>query len=180
MLDALFSGPWGPLLIFGLRIVDVSMATMRMLLLMRGQKRIVPLIGFFEVIIWIVAVGSAIRNLDSVWHVLGYASGFATGSLVGLWLEEKLAFGLASIQVISQHGGVELAEALRERGFGVTEFAGQGREGRVEVIQTVVLRRQIRDVIQEVDRWDPDAFVSVEEPRTIRRGRMFSKEMSGR
>ena len=175
MLDALFAGPWGPLLIFGLRIVDVSMATIRMLLIMRSQKLLVPLIGFFEVLIWIVAVGSAIRNLDSAWHVLGYAGGFATGSLVGLALEEKLAVGLASIQVISQHGGVELAEALRGRGFGVTEFAGQGREGRVEVVQTVVLRRQIRDVIHEVDRWDPDAFVSVEEPRTIRRGWMFSR-----
>jgi uncharacterized protein YebE (UPF0316 family) len=175
MIDALFGGPWGPLLIFGLRIVDVSMATMRMLLIMRSQKLLVPLIGFFEVIIWIVAVGSAIRNLDSVWHVLGYAGGFATGSLVGLAIEEKLAVGLASIQVISQHGGVELAEALRGRGFGVTEFAGQGREGKVEVVQTVVLRRQVPEVIEEVDRWDPDAFVSVEEPRTIRRGWMFSK-----
>jgi uncharacterized protein YebE (UPF0316 family) len=175
MIDALFAGPWGPLLIFGLRIVDVSMATIRMLLIMRNQKLLVPLIGFFEVIIWIVAVGSAIRNLDSVWHVLGYAGGFATGSLVGLAIEEKLAVGLASIQVISQHGGIELAEALRGRGFGVTEFAGQGREGRVEVVQTVVLRRQIPEVIEEVDRWDPDAFVSVEEPRTIRRGWMFSK-----
>jgi uncharacterized protein YebE (UPF0316 family) len=175
MIDQLFSGPWGPILIFGLRIVDVSMATMRMLLIMRSQKLLVPLIGFFEVIIWIVAVGSAIRNLDSVWHVLGYAGGFATGSLVGLAIEEKLAVGLASIQVISQHGGVELAEALRGRGFGVTEFAGQGREGKVEVVQTVVLRRQIPEVIAEVDRWDPDAFVSVEEPRTIRRGWMFSK-----
>ena len=62
-----------------------------------------------------------------------------------------------------------------ELGFGATEFTGQGREGRVEVVQTVVMRRQIRDVIREVDRWDPDAFVSVEEPRTIRRGWMFSK-----
>ena len=175
MIDELFAGPWGPLLIFGLRIVDVSMATMRMLLIMRSQKLLVPLIGFFEVIIWIVAVGSAIRNLDSAWHVLGYAGGFATGSLVGLAIEEKLAVGLASIQVISQHGGVELAEALRGRGFGVTEFAGQGREGKVEVVQTVVLRRQIPEVIEEVDRWDPDAFVSVEEPRTIRRGWMFPK-----
>jgi uncharacterized protein YebE (UPF0316 family) len=175
MLDALFAGPWGPLLIFGLRIIDVSMATVRMLLAMRNARLVVPLIGFFEVLIWIVAVGSAIRNLDSIWHVLGYAGGFATGSVVGLMIEEKLAVGLASIQIISRVGGVELAEALRDRGFGVTEFAGQGREGRVEVLQTVVMRRQIGDVIAEVDRWDRDAFVSVEEPRTIRRGWMFSK-----
>ena len=149
------------------------MATTRTLLAMRNARLAVPLIGFFEVLIWIFAVGSAIRNLDSVWHVLGYAGGFAVGNVVGLWLEEKLAMGLATIQIISRFGGVELAEALRERGFGVTEFVGQGREGKVEVVHTVVRRRQIDLVLDEVDRWDPDAFVSVEEPRAIRRGWMF-------
>lgn len=173
MIDVLFAGPWGPLLIFFLRIIDVSMATMRMLLAMRNARMIVPLIGFFEVLIWIFAVGSAIRHMDSPLHVLGYAAGFATGNFVGLWLEERLAMGLASVQIISRFGGVELADGLRERGFGVTEFIGQGREGRVEVIQTVVRRRHIEDVMEEVDRWDADAFVAVGEPRTIRKGWMF-------
>ena len=150
------------------------MATTRTLLAMRNARVAVPIIGFFEVLIWIFAVGSAIRNLDSTWHVLGYAGGFAVGNVVGLWLEEKLAMGLATIQIISRFGGVELAEALRDRGFGVTEFVGQGREGKVEVVYSVVRRRQIDLVLDEVDRWDPDAFVSVEEPRTIRRGWMFS------
>jgi uncharacterized protein YebE (UPF0316 family) len=81
--------------------------------------------------------------------------------------------GLASIQIVSRVGGVELAEALRERGFGVTEFEGRGRDGKVEVAHTVVRRRQIDEVLQVVDKWDPDAFVSVEEPRAIRRGWMF-------
>lgn len=175
MVEAVFAGPWGPLVIFSLRIVDVSMATMRMLLAMRNARVIVPIIGFFEVLIWILAVGSAIQNLQSPLHVLGYAGGFATGSFVGLWLEEQLAMGLASIQVISRFGGIELADGLRDRGFGVTEFIGQGREGRVEVIQTVVRRRDIDHVLEEVDRWDADAFVSVEEPRAIRKGWMFSQ-----
>lgn len=173
MLEAVFAGPWGPLVIFCLRIVDVSMATMRMLLTMRNVRFAVPLIGFFEVLVWIVAIGSAVRHLDSPLHVLGYAGGFATGTFVGLWLEEQLAMGLASMQVISRFGGIELADGLRNRGFGVTEFIGQGREGRVEVIQTVVRRRDIERVLEEVDRWDPDAFVSVEEPRAIRKGWMF-------
>src|SRR5690625_3003689 len=166
----LFSGPWGPILIFVLRIGDVSLATLRILLSMRNVRVLVPFIGFVEVLLWIFAVGSAIRNLESGWHLLGYAGGFAAGNIVGLWVEEKLAFGLAVVRIMSKHGGVELAEALREQGFGVTEYAGRGRDGRVEVVDTVVKRRRIKEVLREVDRWDPDAFVMVDEPRAIRRG----------
>ncbi len=173
-IDALFAGPWGPLLIFVLRIFDVSLSTMRILLSVRNQRVMVPVIGFFEVLIWIFAVGSAIRNLESVWHVLGYAGGFAMGNIVGLWIEGKLAIGLATLRIISRAGGVELAESLRDQGYGVTEFFGQGREGRVEIVYTAVARREIPRVLDEVTRWDPDAFVTVEEPREIRRGWMQS------
>jgi uncharacterized protein YebE (UPF0316 family) len=166
----LFAGPWGPLVIFALRIVDVSLATLRMLLAVRGQRVIVPLIGFFEVLIWLFAAGSAIRYLNSPLHVLGYAGGFAAGTAVGLWVEEKLAFGLATVRIISAHGGVEVADALRDEGFGVTEFAGEGREGRVEVVYTVAKRAQIKGILRIVDLWDPAAFVTVEEPRSVRRG----------
>ena len=174
-MDALFASAWGPLLIFCLRIVDVSLATIRMLLAMRGVKYIAPLIGFFEVLFWIVAVGNAIRFLDSPLHLLGYGLGFATGTLVGMWIEEKMAFGTANVRVVSRHGGVELAEALRDRGFGVTEYAGLGREGQVEVLDAVVRRRDLATVFREVELWDPDAFVTVGEPRMIQRGWMFGK-----
>ncbi|HSH45785.1 MAG TPA: DUF2179 domain-containing protein [Longimicrobiales bacterium] len=171
-LELIFAGPWGPVVIFCLRIVDVSMATLRVLLSMRNQKAWVPIIGFVEVLVWLFAAGNAIRFLDSPWHVVGYAAGFSTGNLVGLWVEEKLALGLATVRIISAHGGVELADALRERGFGVTEFAGQGREGSVEVVYTVARRAQIPRILREVDFWDPEAFVTVEEPRAIQRGWM--------
>lgn len=174
-IDALFAGPWGPALIFCLRLVDVSLATVRMMLAIRGSRLAVPAIGFFEVLIWIFAVGSAIRNLNSAWHVLGYAAGFAAGNALGLWIEEKLAVGVATVRVVSIHGGVELAEALRQSGFGVTEFLGQGREGPVEFLYAVVRRRDVDRVLHEVERWDPDAFVSVEEPRRIRRGWLYPK-----
>jgi uncharacterized protein YebE (UPF0316 family) len=173
-LDALFAGPWGPLVIFGLRIVDVSLSTIRILLAVRGYKVIVPILGFFEVLIWVMAVGNAIRFLDSGWHLLGYASGFATGSVVGLLIEEQLAIGFATIRVVSTHAGVEMADALRNIGFGVTEFAGQGRDGRVEVVYTVCMRRDIERVVDEIERWDRQAFITVEEPRDIRWGWMQS------
>jgi uncharacterized protein YebE (UPF0316 family) len=169
-MEALLTSAWGPLVIFFLRIVDVSLSTLRMLLTVRGIKIAAPFIGFFEVIIWITAVGTAIRHLDSPLHLIGYASGFATGTIVGLTIEERMAIGMASIRVVSRFGGVELAEALREKGFGVTEFAGHGKEGRVEVVDAVVRRRDLQDALREIDRWDPHAFVTVNEPRSIRRG----------
>jgi uncharacterized protein YebE (UPF0316 family) len=171
-LEALFAGRYGPLVIFCLRIVDVSMSTIRILLAVRGHKKVVPIIGFFEVLIWVLAVGNAIRFLDSGWHVLGYAAGFATGNVVGLLIEERLAIGYATIRVVSTHAGVEMADALRNIGFGVTEFAGHGRDGRVEIVYTVCMRRDIERVITEIERWDRQAFITVEEPRDIRWGWM--------
>jgi len=175
VLEIIFGGPWGPLVIFFLRVVDVSLAILRTLLAMRGARLAVPLLGFFESMIWVLAVGSAIQNLHSPLHVLGYAGGFAAGNSAGMWLEGKLAVGLATVRIISRYGGVELADALRDLGFGVTEFSGKGRHGTVEVVFTVVRRRQIPQVLKEVERWDPDAFISVEEPRSIRRGWMFDR-----
>lgn len=175
MIEIVFGGPWGPMVIFLLRIVDVSLATLRMLLAVRGQRVVVPLIGFFEVLVWLFAAGNAIRYLDSPLHVMGYAAGFAMGNLVGLWVEERLALGLATVRIISEHGGVEMADALRDQGFGVTEFAGQGRKGVVEVVYTVARRADVRRILQIADHWDPGAFVTVEEPRAIHRGWMLQK-----
>lgn len=175
MIEQIFAGSWGPLVIFGLRIIDVSLATTRMLLAVRGQRVLVPLIGFFEVLIWLFAAGSAIQYLNSPLHVIGYAGGFAAGNAVGLWVEEKLALGLATVRIISEHGGVEAADALRDKGFGVTEFAGQGRQGLVEVVYTVARRADVKEILSVVDTWAPDSFVTVEEPRSIHRGWLFQK-----
>lgn len=174
-MDALFGGPWGPIIIFSLRICDVSLALLRTLLAVRNVKIAVPIIGFFEVLIWIFAVGAAIENLTSPWHLLGYAGGFAMGNVVGMWIEGKLAFGLAIVRVISKHGGVEVADALREKGFGVTEYSGHGRDGIVEILDTVVKRRHLPEVLGVIDLWDPGAFVMVEEPRLIRHGWMQTR-----
>lgn len=173
-MEAIFAGPWGPLLIFFLRIGDVSLSTMRILLAVRNQKALIPVIGVAEVTIWIFAVGNAIRHLDSGYHVAGYALGFATGTMVGMWIEEKLAIGLATMQIISRRDTAVLAEELRSLGCGVTEFEGRGREGPVEVIYTVMPRRRTRQVLNVVERLHPDAFVTLEEPREIRRGWMQS------
>ena len=175
-LDALFASPYGALLIFLLRIVDVSCDTMRVLFTVRGKRLIAGMLGFIQALIWIFAVANAIRHLDSIIHILGYAGGYATGTMVGITIEKAVAYGLSTVRIVSRHGGVEIAEALRDRGYGVTEVAGQGREGRVEIIDCVVQRAHLDEVMVLIDRWDPDAFVTVEEPKVLRGGSLATRE----
>jgi len=174
-METLLLSAWGPVLIFFMRVVDVSLATIRMLLIMRNARIWAPLIGFFEVLIWIVAAGTAIQHLDSPWHVLGYAGGFAAGNLVGLLLEERLAFGFAAVQVFTRSHGPELAASIRAFGHGVTQLTGQGREGPVDMILTVVKRRDLPVVNALVQDLVPDSFVSVEAPTAIHRGWVFPR-----
>ncbi len=174
-MEQILAGPFGPLFIFLLRIGDVSIATLRLLYAVRGRKVMAAALGFFEILIWIVAVGTVVRNFGSPLLVVGYAAGFAAGTYVGITIEQTLALGLAEVRVISRGAGVEIAEALRSLGFGVTEVLGQGREGRVEILYTIVRRRWVKRLSQEVERWDPDAFVVVEEPSSIQRGWLLSR-----
>lgn len=160
MID-LLSGPWGPLFIFLLRVVDVSLGTTRLLLLTRGHRAGASLLGFVEILLWLAAAGSAIRNLDSPWHVVGYAGGFASGTAVGMWIEEKLAFGTLTVQAICRRPAPDVARALRDLGFGVTEMRGEGLEGPVDIVSTVVRRRVAPRAIQAIERDDPDAFITV-------------------
>ena len=175
-IDQLFASPWGALLIFVLRIVDVSCDTMRVLFAIRGKRGIAGALGFLQALIWIFAVGNAVKHLDSGLHILGYAGGYATGTMVGITIEHFVAYGLAVVRVISRHGGVEMAEALRERGYGVTEFGGYGREGPVEILNSVVHRSHLDDVMRIVDQYDPQAFVTAEEPRILRGGSLATRD----
>ncbi len=166
--DSLWALPWGPLLIFGLRLVDVSLDTMRVLFAVRGKRNVAPILGFFQALVWIFAVGNAIKHLDSWWHIIGYAGGYAMGTYIGITIERMLAYGLSIVRIVSQHCGVEIAVALREQGYGVTEILGRGREGPVEIINCVVQRQHLDDIMKIVDRCDPQSMVTVEEPKMLR------------
>lgn len=166
----LLAGPWGPLVIFLLRIVDVSMGTMRMLLLVRGARVAAPAIAFFEILLWVVAAGAAVQNLGSPLHLIGYAGGFAAGTAVGVELEKRLALGISTVQAFCRVPHPDLADLLRSEGWGVTELEGEGREGAVTILSLVVRRREVPRVIEEIEEQDPDAFVTVYEDTRVRRG----------
>lgn len=174
---AIFGDPlWGPIVIFLLRIVDVTLDTMRVLFMVRGRRIPAGILGFLMALVWIIAVGNAMKHLDSIWHVLGYAAGYGTGTMVGITIENLVAFGLIQLRIVSKHGGVEIAEALRDRGYGATEFSGFGRDGAVEIVQSVVQRAHLDEALAIVDKFDDAAFVTVEDPQVLRGGSVVSRE----
>jgi len=159
-----------PLLIFLARITDVSIGTVRLILVSRGFKYLAPIAGFFEVLIWILVIGQIMQNLTNPICYIAYAGGFATGNFVGLWIAERLSLGNVIIRVITQRPAKDLIEQLRRRQCGVTVMDGQGANGPVQIVFTVVRRREAGAVIRLVKVFNPHAFYSIEEVDSVERG----------
>lgn len=151
-----------PGIIFLARILDVSIGTIRVILVISGARYLAALLGFFEVVIWVLAVGSVVHNLDSPPILIGYAAGFATGTLVGMTIEDKIALGWRVVRVIAPESKGVLAPALREAGFRVTMVEGSGRDGPVDIAFSVIRRRELPKFYRVVGRVTPKAFVAVE------------------
>jgi uncharacterized protein YebE (UPF0316 family) len=175
-VDALFASPWGALLIFCLRIIDVSCDTMRVIFAIRGKRVIAASLGFIQALVWIFAVANAVKHLNSVLHVLGYAGGYAMGTYIGVSLERMIAYGVATVRIVTKRAGLGIAAALREQGYGVTESHGVGRDGAVDVLNSVVQRRHLNDVLAVITALDEEAFVTVEEPRVLLGGSIATRE----
>lgn len=158
------------LLIFVLRIVDVSMATLRILMVMRGRKGLAWVTGFIQAFVYVLAIRQVLADLGNLANTLGYAAGFATGTVVGIWLEERLAVGYGHLRIMSPGYGGALTDRLRSAGYGVTVVAGRGRDGSVDILITSVPRRQIKGVRGIVQEIDPNAFITVENVRPLNKG----------
>jgi uncharacterized protein YebE (UPF0316 family) len=157
-------------LIFLARILDVSLGTVRVIFVARRLKYLAPLVGFFEVLIWILVIGQIMKNLSSPICYVAYAGGFAAGNFIGILIAEKLSLGMVLVRVIfSQHAN-GLIERLRERRYGVTSIDGQGTAGPVQVVFTIVPRCEVEAVVDLVKQSNPDAFYSVEEVDFVERG----------
>ena len=156
--------PWYiPLLIFVARIGDVSLGTMRMILVLSGSRWLAALLGFFEVCIWALAVGGMISYLSEPIALFAYAGGFACGTLVGIRIEERIAIGYRLIRVINADMSRHTSEELREQGgFRVTRIEGSGRNGPVEIAFLVVKRKDLKRALGLIEQVSPDSFVSVE------------------
>jgi len=163
-----------PLIIFVSRIGDVTIGTLRHVFIARGNTKIVPLLGFFEVLIWIVVVSQVMKQLNNVACYIAWAGGFATGSYVGLLIEEKLALGMQIIRIITSQNCDELLRELQNNNHGTTILNAQGAKGPVQIILIVVMRKNLTEVTRIIEKYSPDSFYSIEDIRGISKG-VFAK-----
>lgn len=152
----------GYAVIFFARVADVTLATFRTLMVVQGRAVQAAVIGFFEIIIYVTALGTVVNNLDDPWKILSYALGFACGNYLGVVMENKIALGNLSVQVILKtRENNELKERLRHTGFGVTGLMGHGLEGEREILNLVINRKDLKVVQKLIYDYDPTAFMTV-------------------
>lgn len=147
-------------LIIALRIADVSLGTIRIILLSRGSRWRSSIIGFFEALIWVFAFAIVVRDLDDPARMVAYATGYALGTLVGATLERRLAIGTVVVQAVAPVASPSSAPLLRDAGFAVTELNGEGRDGAVRMVMTVIPRRKLKQVTRIIEEANPAAFVT--------------------
>lgn len=165
------------LFIFVARTADVSMATIRMLMVVQGRKLQAAIIGFFEIIIYVVALNQVMGQLDDIGKLLAYALGFATGNYVGCMIEDRMALGTLTAEVILKHNAnLDIIDILREEGFGVTVVDGQGKEGEKKVLKIIFKRKKLNDLHKVFDRENHDAFITISDVRLIKGG-YFSNQV---
>jgi uncharacterized protein YebE (UPF0316 family) len=157
-------------IIFALRVGDMTLDTLRVLVVMRGRKAIAWVLGFFQALIFVVAIGSVLNDLSNPLNILGYAAGFATGNVVGMLIEERLAIGHLQLSIVSPRLGAAIAERLRAEGYAITEIPARGKDGMVTLLSASVLRKNLDRVHRLVNEVDPSAFITSEDVRPVRRG----------
>jgi len=159
-----------PVLIFVARLIDVTLATLRHILITRGAKRLVPALGFVEVLVWLLAMTQIVNNLSNVVCYLAWAGGFSAGTYVGMVIEEKLALGHQLVRVVSQDDCTELVSQLRAHGHGVTVIPAQGGKGPVEVILIATTRSNAHHLMGAILRYNPKLFLTLEDVRSVGSG----------
>ncbi len=159
------------LAIFIAKIAHVSLGTIRIIYLTRGQSKIAAAIGFFEVIIYLLALTMTLSNIEHWYNIMAYGLGFASGNLVGSWIEEKIAVGYVQVQIVTLKNGGTLDESLRELGYGVTAMPCYGREGAQRTsLQVLLKRKELPALLKKMQTIDPEAFISIYDTRKIMGG----------
>lgn len=154
-----------PVLIFLARVIDVSMGTLRIIFISRGIRILAACLGFFEVLIWLLAISQIMKNLSNPVNYIAYAAGFGMGNFVGISIEQKLSLGNLMIRVIVRNSAAALVEYLHGQGYGVTSVDAQGTTGPVKIIFTVVPRRCLKNVTESIKNFNPQAFYTIEDIR---------------
>lgn len=156
-----------PLLIFSARVIDVSLGTTRIIFISKGLKYYAPIVGFFEILIWLMAISQIFQHLTNALYYIAYAGGYATGTFVGIKIEEKLSIGTEIIRFITRYDASKLVAALRAGGYSITVSNAEGPKGLVNVIYIVIDRHDLLQVVNLIKKYNPQAFYSIEDIRYV-------------
>lgn len=159
-----------PLMVFFARVTDVSLGTLRIIFISRGKSNLAPLLGFVEVFIWITIVSQIVSHAHNLLAYVAYAAGFATGAFMGMYIEKRLAIGTQIVLAIVQNHASILTQHLHSAGYGVTCVDGEGANGPVKLIYTIVPRRNLQDVLSIIHETNPRAFLSIQDVRSTQEG----------
>lgn len=156
-----------PLLICLARVTDVTIGTLRIIFVSKGYKLLAPILGFFEITIWLMAITQVMKNLDNYVNILAFATGYSLGNFIGIWLENRLAIGMVVMRIITKRDSKALVEALKKQGFNVTVADAEGNLGAVSIIFMNLKRSQINKVTTIIYEYNPLATYSIEDVRRI-------------
>lgn len=156
-----------PVLIFLARVLDVSIGTLRIIFVAKGLKHFAAILGFFESLIWLIAVTQVMQNLNSWQTYVAFALGFAVGNYAGVVLEERIALGNLLIRIITQREANELVNVLWKEGYGVTSVEARGESGPVKLIFSITKRRNLNKIIAIIKKYNPNAFYTIEDMRYV-------------
>ena len=159
-----------PILVFCAEVCVVTLCTVRTICVTRGRKGLAAALGFFEVSIWLFAIGQIMQNLTNVSCYLAFATGFSLGNFLGVIIEKKLALGTVVVQITTRKAAAPLVELLKAANFGVTMLDAQGATGPVQVVFTVIKRRQLGNVVAIIRSFDPKTFYAVNDLQSAAEG----------
>lgn len=159
-----------PILIFFAEMLVVTISTIRIIYVSRGKRLLAPALGFFEITIWLFAIGQIMQNLSNLGCYVAFAGGFTLGNFLGILIENKLAIGNQVVRLITNKNTDVVVAMLRRAGYGVTCIDGRGATGPVQIVLTVVARKQLAHVITLIQTFDPRAFYSVDDLQQAAQG----------
>ena len=163
--------PWLlPIVIFFGRICDVTLGTLRIIFISKGERNIAPIVGFVEVLLWIFIISQVFTHANNWISYLAFAAGFASGNFIGILVENKIAFGFVLFRVYTKKEGHQLAKLLNKSDFGSTFIKGEGAISKVDIIETVISRKSQKKVAAIIEQFDADAFYLIEDIRSKQKG----------
>ncbi|WP_162342339.1 DUF2179 domain-containing protein [Cyclobacterium salsum] len=156
-----------PLFIFLARVVDVSINTLRIMFVLNGKKIVAPVLGFFEALIWLIAIGQIFQNINNPLSYIAYAGGYAMGTYIGMVIEERLALGRVLVRIITPEALPELVEFMKEKEYRFTSVGAEGRFGKVILMFTVIKRERLKEFIGKLRESNEKAFYTIESVKRV-------------